>query len=49
MTGGSDPQHLPGTLVRCTPEGAALQFFVTNPRDPIQACHLRGLDPAYAG
>jgi FkbM family methyltransferase len=36
------PQHLPGTLVRCTAEGAALEFFVTNPRDPIQACHLRG-------
>jgi len=42
MTEGGGPQHLPGTLVRCTPEGAALQFFVTNPRDPIQACHLRG-------
>lgn len=36
------PQHLPGTIVTCTAEGAAVQFFVTNPRDPIQACHLRG-------
>ena len=36
------PQHLPGTLVTCTAEGAAVQFFVTNARDPIQACHLRG-------
>ena len=24
MTGGSGPQHLPGTLVRCTAEGDAL-------------------------
>ena len=42
MTAPAAPEHLPGTLVRCRIGGAALQFFVTNPRDPIQACHLRG-------
>lgn len=36
------PQHLPGTLVRCRAEDAEIEFFVTNPRDPIQACHLHG-------